>query len=441
MKRLLLLLLVLLSFDSSYPQGNFQFVKKKSKTVIPFRFINNLIIIPVKLNGVPLNFLLDTGVEETILFSLDETEEILFENVEKIKLKGLGSQEFIEGLKSTKNRLEFEDMYDNNHMIYIVLDQEFNFSSHIGIPVNGIIGYQFFRSNIVEINYDRKKITIYHDIDKARAKFSKKMTMCPISIELRKPYILTSVEQQQGPFDAKLLIDTGSSDAVWLFDEKSDKITLPPKYFQDFLGRGFSGEIYGKRGRLNSFALSGFKFEEPIAAFPDSTSIRNVNLVKDRFGSVGGEILKRFTLVFDYQKNQIFLKKGQAFYEDFHYNMSGLEIQHGGLQWIKETVEMNTTLKGDDYDANFNKRMSDFHYRFDLKPIYTVTSVRPGSPAEEAGLLKDDTLVSINGKLAYRYTLQEIIDLLRSEPNKEILMQIERAGVKRNVNFRLRKML
>ncbi|MBD3583784.1 PDZ domain-containing protein [Flavobacterium selenitireducens] len=441
MRRWLLLWVVFFSVTSLRAQGNFRFAEKSSKTTLPFKFINNLIILPVELNGVQLNFLLDTGVEETILFSLEETKEIAFEHVEKVKLRGLGSQEHIEGLKSTGNKLGFEDMLDDNHMLYIVMDESFNFSSHIGIPVNGIIGYQFFRNNLVEIDYDRRRIIIYHDSDKARRKIQKKMTRVPVTIELRKPYLVTEVKQNGNAVEAKLLIDTGSSDAVWLFEELSDEIGLPGKYFEDFLGRGFSGEVYGKRGRIDGFLVGGFLFEAPIVAFPDSVSIRHVNMVKDRMGSVGGEILKRFSVVFDYPNKQIFLKKAKSYYDPFHYNMSGLEIEHSGLQWIKETVELNTNLKGDDYSADFNKRQSDFHYKFELKPLYSVTSVRPDSPAAEAGILKDDKIISVNGRLAYRYTLQDIIDVLRSEPDRQIVLQLERNGLKINVSFRLRKLL
>ena len=441
MRRQLLLSVLLLSVMSLFAQGNFQFAKKSSKTVLNFRFVNNLIILPVELNGVQLNFLLDTGVEETILFSLEETKEIAFENIEKVKLRGLGSQEHIEGLKSTGNKLVFEDMYDSNHMLYIVLDQSFNFSSHIGIPVNGIIGYQFFRNNLVEIDYDRRRIIIYHDSTKTRKKLERKMNRVPISIELKKPYITTEVTQNGEPVNAKLLVDTGSSDAVWLFDALSDKISLPTNNFEDFLGRGFSGEVYGRRGRIDRFSISGFAFGAPIVAFPDSISIRHVNLVKGRLGSVGGEILKRFSVVFDYQNSQVFLKKGKAFYDAFHYNMSGIEIEHGGLEWVKETVELNTNLKGEDYDSNFNKKLSDFHYKFELKPFYAITSVRNDSPAEQAGIRKDDKIIAINGKMAYRQTLQEITDLLRSEPDREIVMQLERNGARIMVNFRLRKLL
>ncbi|RYZ76783.1 MAG: signal protein PDZ, partial [Proteobacteria bacterium] len=248
-------------------QGNFRFSSDKSRTVIPFKLINNLIIVPAKLNGVDLNFLLDTGVEETILFSLKDNNEITFENAETIQLRGLGSQAPIEGLKSRNNRLEFKDLHDDNHDIYIVLDQGFNFSSHIGVPVNGIIGYQFFRNNLVQIDYDARKITVFNDREKARAKIRRKFESFPLSIEFRKPYVTASIVQNERPVGTKLLLDTGSSDAVWLFEERSDSIALPEVFFEDFLGRGFSGDVHGKRGRIDKFVFGRFAFASPIAAF------------------------------------------------------------------------------------------------------------------------------------------------------------------------------
>ncbi len=105
---------------------------------------------------------MDTGVEQTILFSLDEKEEVQLFEVEKLKLKGLGSKDAIDSYKSSKNKVEIRDLIDTNHEIYIILDQEFNFSSQVGIEVNGIIGYNFFRDHIVEIDYERKKLFVYN---------------------------------------------------------------------------------------------------------------------------------------------------------------------------------------------------------------------------------------------------------------------------------------
>jgi hypothetical protein len=52
-------------------QSDFRF-KKFNKVKIPFQLINNLVFIPINVNGVELTFLLDSGVKETILFSLEE---------------------------------------------------------------------------------------------------------------------------------------------------------------------------------------------------------------------------------------------------------------------------------------------------------------------------------------------------------------------------------
>jgi hypothetical protein len=48
----------------------------------------------------------------------------------------------------------------------------------------------------------------------------------------------------------------------------------------DFLGRGFNGDIYGKRSRIHNFYLGDFKFEKPLTAMPDEYSIQHVNMLK-----------------------------------------------------------------------------------------------------------------------------------------------------------------
>ena len=104
-----------------------------------------------------MSFLLDTGVEDSILFSLDETDEVKFSQVEKIKIRGLGSNDSFEGYKSNHNKLSINKYTDLNHVIYLVLDQNINISAQVGFPVNGIIGYHFFENNLVKINYTNKK--------------------------------------------------------------------------------------------------------------------------------------------------------------------------------------------------------------------------------------------------------------------------------------------
>ena len=418
-------------------QSDFLIESGHSKVTIPFKLINNLIFIPIKVNGVELNFLLDSGVEETILFSMEDKQEVSFNNVEKIKLRGLGSEEEIEGLKSTNNVLTSHGLKSQNHLLYIILDQTFNLSSHIGIPVNGIIGHKFFKNNVVEINYQRKKITIHSNNEQVRKKLGKKFTSIPITIEKSKPYIeaVAVVDSQEIP--AKLLIDIGNSDSFWVFE--NNKIKLPKKNFPDFLGKGFSGDIEGHRAKIEKFSLADFDFKNPIVSFPDSSSIKNVRMVPGRIGSVGGEILKRFTLVLDYAGKNLYLKKNSKFFEPFTYNKSGITVQHNGLQWVQETVHLQTVQVASsmgEVEQNL-KKDDNFRYKFSLKPVYEIVNIRKHSAAEKCGLQKGDIIVRINNNLPYKYSLQQINSLLKSEEDIWINLEVERNSLILKFRFKL----
>lgn len=420
-----------------FGQGDFLLENNATKATIPFKLINNLVFIPIKVNGVELNFLLDSGVEETILFSMEEKQEVSFNNVEKIKLRGLGSEEEIEGLKSTKNILETHGLKSNDHMVFIILDQSFNLSSHIGIPVNGIIGHKFFRNNFVEVNYQKRKIIVHAKNHKFEEKLNKKFKMIPITVEKSKPYIVTTATVNNQEVSAKLLIDIGNSDAFWIFE--NDKIKLPNKNFPDFLGKGFSGDIEGHRAKIDKFSIDEFDFKRPIVSFPDSASIRNVKMVPGRIGSVGGEVLKRFTLVLDYRGKKLYLKKNSKYGEPFTYNKSGITVQHNGLQWVQETVHLETVRVASTMDELQEKDKNDnnFKYKFALKPVYEIVNVRKNSAAEKCGLRKGDIIVSINKTQPYKYSLQQINNLLKSEDDIWINMEVERNSVVLKFRFKL----
>ena len=444
MKKVFLLFFLLSCIGPILGQDEFKFNIKGDKVIIPFKFINNLIFIPIKVNGVELNFLLDSGVEETILFSLEEKKEISFLNVEKIILRGLGSEDAIEGLKSTNNILEIQGLKSASHLVYIVLDQEFNLSSHVGIPVNGIIGYSFFKNNLVEINYEKKRLIIHRDIDKNRKKIEKKFTKFPITIEKNKPYIINGVTIDSLEVPSKLLIDIGNSDALWLFDKKSEWIKVPAKNFEDYLGKGFSGDVEGKRARIFKFKMAEFEFKKPIVAFPDSISIKSVKMVPGRVGSVGGEILRRFTIVLDYANSLLYLKKNKEFNSPFNYNRSGIEIQQQGMKWVQETVYLQTVpivISEDPFKTKTEKNSNDFRYKFNLKPIYSIANVRKNSPASASGLRKGDIIISINGNSTYKYSLQEINTIMKSENEIWIVMEIERESKILNFKFQLQDVL
>jgi hypothetical protein len=92
MNKVAIFLVLLLCSFSIFAQNGFQFNNSGNKVSIPFQLINNLVFIPLNVNGTEFTFLLDSGVQETILFSLDDNEEVSFKNIEKVILRGLGSE-------------------------------------------------------------------------------------------------------------------------------------------------------------------------------------------------------------------------------------------------------------------------------------------------------------------------------------------------------------
>jgi hypothetical protein len=442
MRKNVLVIFLIFSGFSVLGQTGFNFKEDNKRVSIPFQLINNLVFIPVKVNDVELTFLLDSGVEETILFSLDDQKEINLNNKETISLRGLGSKEAIEGLKSTGNTLEVKGMISRNHLLYVILDQEFNLSSHVGIPVNGIIGYPFFKNNLVEINYAKKRVYFYQDNNKRRTKIEKKYKEIPITLDRAKPYLTANVIVGNQSSPVKLLVDTGHSDALWLFASKSSKITIPSKNFDDYLGKGFSGDILGKRAIIAEFEIAGFKFANPIAAFPDSTSLQHVKMTSGRLGSVGGEIFKRFSVIFDYQKEYMYLKKNSNFKGVFAYNKSGIEFRNAGMQWVKETVSLRVEQKPGEYNGLRNDMyLNNFKYKFKLMPVYEIANVRERSAASQSGLQVGDIIVSINNKEANRYSLQEMNSFLKSEDEKWITLLVERKNQLLKFRFQLKDIL
>ena len=120
--------------------------------------------------------------------------------------------------------------------------------------------------------------------------------------------------------------------------------------------------------------------------------------------------------------------------------MSGIELQNEGMQWVQETVQMQTVFLENTFDDSGNKK-NDFKYKFTLKPIYTISNVRKDSPAELCGLLKGDIIVSINNTVGYKYSLQAINQLLKSEDGKWIYIEIERNSQLLKFKFQLKSIL
>jgi hypothetical protein len=392
-----------------------------------FEMINNLIVIPLEVNGAKLSFILDSGVSKPILFNLSDQDSIALKDVSEISIRGLGEGEPMKALSSRGNSFRLKNISNPNQQLYVVLDRKMNFSPSLGIPIHGIIGYDLFRDFVVEVNYKTQIIKFYDPRYYVREEERRSETL-PLTVIENKAYVDGEVMMEgEENVPVRLLVDTGSSDAVWLFHDPESGLEIPLKHYDDYLGKGLSGNIFGKRTMVNMVKIGSFTFKDAKAAFPDMESFSALKAIGNRNGSIGGEILRRFNIVFDYPGNQITLKKNGNFRDPFHYNMSGIELQHNGMRYIAERInDSRGVVHSDERAFGDVQILMENRTRLSLVPEIVVSGIRAGSPAEEAGLQEGDVILAVNGKRIHRYKLQEVMKMLNEKEGKRVKVLIER---------------
>ncbi len=435
-------IIVFFVWTNAISQGRFQLKNDAEKQSVSFKLLNNLIVFPIEVNGRPLNFMLDSGVGSTLLFNLYSKDSVILNNKEKVKLQGLGSEEAVDAILSKGNVFTFGNVRGSNQSLYLILDDSFDLSSKLGITIHGIIGYEILKDFIVEINYGKKRITFYNP-NTYKYKVCKKCESFDLSFYKLKPYIDVGIKLDKNSnniIPVKLLIDSGGSDALWLFEYSHPDILPPKKYFNDFLGEGLSGSVHGKRAFIDALVIGKFELKKPTVSFPDSSSISNARQFEERNGSLGASVLKRFKVTFDYGNKKIFFKKGSSFKEPFRYNMSGIELVYNGKLLVREQNYASIGLT----DSKANKQniiILDYNYKYTFKPSYKIHNLREGSPAYNAGLLAGDIVIKINGKFTYEMELDEIIGKFFQKENSEISLVVERNGQDYEYHFYLKDML
>jgi predicted aspartyl protease len=368
------------------------FTSKRKSITLPFKLVHNLIVIPVQINNSKsLNFILDTGVKNTLITRLHFTDSLSLNETGRITIQGLGTGHTIEAIYSNGNTMNMPGIQGDNHQVYVLMEDVFDLSTRMGMPVHGIIGYDIFRNFIVKINYSSRMITLYRpDLD---IKVPKRGEVYPLYIENNKAYVDAGVRQYNGDsIKVRLVIDTGASHSISLYLPTDERLQLPPKVMEAYLGRGLSGDISGKIGRINGFWLGKYELQDLPASYPDEASIKAALNLSNRNGNLGSDILKRFTVIFDYPHERMMLVPNKKYREPFYYNMTGFEI--------------STPLPG----ANF----------------YVVSHVTEDSPAKLSGVEPGDQLININGRDCRELALEELLEMFDTKPGRKMRIKLKR---------------
>lgn len=433
-----ILFLCFLNFN--FAQNGFAINNKKGVDKINFKLINNIIIVPITVNGVELSFLLDSGVNKPIVFNfLNVTDSLNNKYSEKIYLKGLGNGGLTQALKSKNNTFVIGNTTSYNQDFYIVLDSSINFAPYLGVPIHGIIGYDIFKNLIVDINYTKKQLKLSNHKN-YKPKKCKKCEYFKLQFHKNKPYINLKAKINNKQVPLKLLIDTGSSDSLWLFKDDSLGIVNTNKRFSDFLGFGLSGSIHGTRSIIETITINSYNLNKPKVSFPNEEYLTLVKQIDGRNGSIGGEILKRFNLTINYKDSIIKFKKNKNFNTIFSYNKSGITIIKEGIRLVEEIDNSNVFTYASQNENSSNNTYS-LNTKFDIKPAFVIWEIRDNSPAFVAGLKKGDVVLRINNVDTKNYSLQQLTAKFFKEEGKKITLTVDRNGQLLKYKFLLKSPL
>jgi hypothetical protein len=401
------LFLSLCSLASFAQALGFTIADGKSKVTMPIQIYNNLVVVPVILNDrLPLKFVLDTGVRTSILTQKAFGDILNLAYSRKYTISGPGGEKLVDAYITNNVSLELPGIRGRGHAL-LVLDQDYlELRNYLGTEVHGILGYELFSRFIVKIDYEKKTLTLALPGKIRHGNYQK----IPMSVEDTKPYVRTDIVFTNGErIKAKLLVDSGASHGLLLDPQSDSAINAPSETVSSIIGRGLGGEITGKVGRIKTLKLGNYALQKAIANFPDPNSyFDSLKLgTTARNGSIGGEVLSRFSVIFDFPGEALYLKKNSGFKKDFHYNLSGMTVKAKGMR-------LN---------------------------VFEITEVRSQSSAEKAGLKAGDLILSLNGMSNTGLDLNSVNSILNSKPGKRVVLHIDRNGQKMKIDFKLQDII
>lgn len=358
----------------------------RQRTVIPFKFFRNMVIVSVRINNKgPFNFILDTGVGQMLITDPSVMDSLKIAAIRKIKISGFGQGDDILAGITPELKMTMKGL--SSHFLHAaVLENDiFGLSNYAGIRIHGLLGFEFFSKLAVGLDFSDSTLTAFPS-GKFKG-FSKGATM-PLSIENNRPYLQTTVTREDGSQTLdKLIVDLGAGHALTL-ENLPDKSVYSTKFIPGNLGFGIKGIIVGSIGRVKALDLGRYKLTNLIVSYPEDSYTKDLSVSRD--GNLGIATLKKFKVVIDYEAGAMYLKPGQGFDVPFEHDMSGLQYYASG----------------------------------DKLDHIVIDRVEPGSPAEKAGLEKDDEIISINFKPVSKMTIEQIDELFKSKDSRTLIIDI-----------------
>ena len=384
-------------FYSHPVRGQEEFIQPVSRLITSFPFslfTGGVILIRAQYEDFPdtLSFVLDTGSGG---ISMDSG------TCARLRLEPQPSDKTIRGIAGIRN-VKF--LYNKTlHLPGLRVDS-LNFhindydllSSVYGEKVDGIIGFSFLSRYIVKIDYDSSIVYVY-----SRGSFK-----YPRGGHLLRP-VLSSIPIQTArvkdaaEINSRFYFDTGAGLCLLLSSDFVQDSALLNSKKKPFLtqAEGLGGKASMRITTVKEVKLGPYHFHKvPTYIFDDDYNITSYPYLG---GLLGNDILRRFNVILNYERKDIYLIPNSHYRDSFDYSYTGL-----GFYWVDGEVRVEDVMKD--------------------------------SPADKAGFKPDDIILGVNNN--FSKNIQAYKNIFQNTGEK-IRVVVNRNGVLEQLSLRVKSIL
>lgn len=271
----------------------------------------NKTIVPVTVGtSSPLQVILDSGMayDGILLFDSSKVNLTQFRRLTSAQVPGAGRGGASAAVTDDSATFSVGARRFENQRVTILTTDAFK-----GFPTDGVIGYSLLGHYAVEVDHERNRMTLYE-----ASSFKPGADWTSIDIyfkDNRIPWTGIAVSTAaEPPVQLATYIDCASGEALELLERTTDVFTRPVTSAERVVGRGLSGDIHGKEGRVSTVRFGNFVLRD-VAVLVTPAEVRSRQAGADAI--IGNNLLRRFNVIFDYAHQKIHLKPNRYFAEPF----------------------------------------------------------------------------------------------------------------------------
>jgi hypothetical protein len=372
---------------------DYVFENDAASTTVPLEFFGKVPCVSVSIaNSGPLSFLFDTGASISVLDST-VAAELGFET--EGELGGTGAGGTGTATLALVPAMSVGEVTIGSAPV-AVLDIS-AISDLAGKEIAGILGADFCRRFVIELDYENGSMTVY-DPDAFEVPID--ADFVPITYISGIPLVKASV----GPYEGDFVLDTGNAGSLVFHKPYADEHNLLNEFDKKVKATAFGvgGFFTNYVVRADELQLGHYTLDDPIVEI--TTVEEGALAMKNVAGNIGAVVLSRFTLYIDYPNNRLGLIPNSDFGEPFAYNRSGFTV--------------TKTEAG-----------------------YVVKEVRGKSPAADIGLEPGDVIASVNGAPAETLSFRRFSEIVSQPAGTEVDVEFERGGELFSKTLELRELI